>query len=113
MSDIGQSAHTAALAHHPQRTRRIGQRARVSWSVWAQAGPQRMRLHTVDVSARGAKLRPRGAFRIGTAIELEFIKPDGRHLHVSGVVWRVDPDGMAVLFLGTVPQGFAPLAQRS
>jgi hypothetical protein len=32
---------------------------------------------------------------------------------VSGVVWRVDPDGMAVLFLGTVPHGFAPLAQRS
>ena len=113
MSNVDRSAHTAALAPHPQRTRRTNPRARVSWSVWAQAGSQRMRLHTVDVSARGAKLRPRGAFRIGMAIELEFIKPDGRHLHVSGVVWRADPDGMAVLFLGTVPQGFATLAQRS
>ena len=72
-----------------------------------------MRLHTVNVSARGAKLRPRGLFRVGTAIELDFIKPDDRHLHVSGVVWRVDPDGMAVLFLGTVPQGFDTLTQRS
>ena len=39
-----------------------------------------MRLHTVNVSARGAKLRPRGLFRVGTAIELEFIERGDRIL---------------------------------
>jgi hypothetical protein len=67
---------------------------------------QRMRFHTVDVSPRGAKLRPRGVFPIGAAIELEFIKPDGRRVHASALVWRADSDGFAVLFVGAVPTGF-------
>ncbi len=74
--------------------------------VWGLVGQQRTRFHAVDVSPRGAKLRPRGLFPVGTPIQLDFIKPDGQHLHVSGVVWRIDSDGMAVLFLGTVPTDF-------
>jgi hypothetical protein len=94
-------------------TRRISPRVGVSWTAWARHGQQRMRFHTVDVSPRGAKLRPRGPFQAGTSLQLEFIKPDGRRLHVSGVVWRVDADGMAVLFLGTIPQGFQDLGFRA
>jgi hypothetical protein len=71
-----------------QRTRRTNQRARVSWTVWAQQGRHRMRFHTIDVSSRGAKLRPRGSLTVGTAIHLEFIKPSGSRLRVSGIVWR-------------------------
>jgi len=88
------------------RTRRSSQRARVAWTAWVRAGQERLRFHAVDVGPRGAKLRPRAAFPVGAAIELEFIKPDGRRLHVSGVVWRADSDGWAVLFLGSVPTGF-------
>jgi hypothetical protein len=72
-----------------------------------------MRFHTVDVSARGAKLRPRGSYRIGTSLKLEFITSDGERLHVLGVVWRIDSDGIAVLFLGTIPAGFDALGQQS
>jgi hypothetical protein len=65
------------LTNTHQRTRRFSPRARVSWTVWAHHGQQRMRFHTVDVSPRGAKLRPKGPFRVGTALQLEFITPEG------------------------------------
>jgi hypothetical protein len=95
------------------RTRRSSPRVRVSWTVWVQIGGRRLRCHTVDVSARGAKIRPRGLFQVGTALELEFIKPDGRRLHVSGVAWRAEADALVVLFLGTIPQGFTDLSHRA
>ncbi len=94
------------------RTRRFTERSRVQWTVWARLGQQRMRFHTVDVSSRGAKLRPRGGFAVGSAVQLEFITSDGRRLPVSAVVWRADADGVAVMFLGTVPQGLASLGHR-
>jgi hypothetical protein len=113
MSGFDRYAVTGEMAGVAPRTRRFSPRASVSWTVWAKAGPQRMRFHTVDVSPRGAKLRPRGLFLVGTALQLEFIKPDGRRLHVSGVVWRADADGIAVLFLGTIPPGFGEFGNRS
>lgn len=94
------------------QTRRMSQRTRVRWTVWVQCGSRRLRCHTVDVSAGGAKIRPRGLFQVGMSLELEFIKPDGRHLHVSGVAWRAEPDALVVLFLGSIPQGFTDLSHR-
>src|SRR5260370_4559619 len=88
------------------RSRPFGERAGVSWTVWVQAGQQRMRCHTVDVSARGAKLRPRGLFPVGTPLQMEFIKPDCQRLRVSGGVWRSEADAMAVMFRRTSPQRF-------
>ena len=93
---------------HP-RTRRFTARANPSWTVWARIGQQRMRFHTVDVSERGAKLRPRGPFPVGAALHLEFIKPAGQRLRVSGIVWRAETDGIAVLFLGAIPKSFNAL----
>jgi hypothetical protein len=100
------------LAAGPSRTRRASPRAHVSWTAWVRGGQERKRFHTVDVSPRGAKLRPRGAYAIGAAVDLEFITPDARRLRVSGVVWRADADGWAVLFLGTVPSGFDQSGHR-
>lgn len=95
-----------------QFPRRISARVGVAWTAWARAGHQRIRFHTVDVSARGAKLRPKGPFPTGTPLQLEFIKPDGQRLQVSGVVWRADADGVAILFLGTIPKGLQGLGHR-
>ena len=90
------------------RTRRRHPRAGgVSWTVWIRSGEQRLRHHTVDISPDGAKLRPRGALQPGTPVELLMNPPDARPVRVSGVVWRVDSDGMAVLFLGGIPAGLA------
>lgn len=96
-----------------QRTRRASPRAGVSWTAWVRGGQERKRFHTVNVSSRGAKLRPRGPYAVGAAVELEFITPDARRLQVSGVVWRADSDGWAVLFLGTVPTGFDQPVRRA
>lgn len=68
-----------------------------------KAGTRRLRCHTVDVSPNGAKLRPRGEIQPGTVVELLLHRPDGYRLRTSGIVWRLDADGMAVLFLRTIP----------
>jgi hypothetical protein len=112
MPDLDRYGHMDTVAGASQQTRRASKRARVSWTAWVRSGQERKRFHTVDVSSRGAKLRPRGPFPVGAAIELEFVTPDGRRLHASGVVWRADLDGWAVLFLGTVPTGFDPSGHR-
>ena len=87
--------------HH--RSRRRQPRAGVSWTVWIKSGSHRVRHHTVDLSAQGAKLRPRGTLQPGTPVELHMVPPEGRALQVSGVVWRVDSDGFVVLFLASLP----------
>lgn len=96
---------TPTATQHSRRTRRTHARANVSWTVWARVRGQRVRFHTVDVSARGAKLRPRSDLQAGTSLTLQFVKPNGRPVRVAAMVWRVDTDGLGVFFLGTAPQG--------
>src|SRR5258708_8639102 len=85
------------------RTRRSSQRARVAWTAWVRAGQERLRFHAVDVGPRGAKLRPRAAFPVGAAIELEFIQPDGRRLHLSALASPPAPARCAVPSLRPPP----------
>ena len=75
----------------------------MSWTVWIESGAHRVRHHTVDLSAHGAKLRPRGTLQPGTPVQLHMVPPEGQALQVSGVVWRVDSDGFVVLFLASLP----------
>jgi hypothetical protein len=86
-----------------QRSRRVHSRAGVSWTAWVTSGSRRVRCHTVDLSANGAKLRPRGEMQPGTPVEVQFHPPEGSPVHVSAVVWRVDPDAMALFFLKSIP----------
>lgn len=86
-----------------QRSRRVQSRADVSWTAWVQSGSRRLRCHTVDLSANGAKLRPRGEMQPGTPVEVALHPPEGQPVHVSAVVWRVDSDAMALLFLKSIP----------
>ena len=90
-----------AVPGQHQRTRRINRRANVSWTVFARVRGQRLRFHTVDVSARGAKLRPRSDLQAGTSLTLQFVKPNGRPVRMAAMVWRVDADGLGVFFLGS------------
>jgi hypothetical protein len=86
-----------------QRSRRVHSRAGVSWTAWVMAGSRRLRCHTVDLSANGVKLRPRGEMQPGTPVEVQLHPPSGNPVSVSAVVWRVDPDSMALLFLKSIP----------
>jgi TATA-box binding protein (TBP) (component of TFIID and TFIIIB) len=38
----------------------------------------------------------------GTPVELQLHPPEGKPVQVSAVVWRVDPDSMALLFLKSI-----------
>lgn len=86
-----------------QRSRRFHSRTGVSWTAWVRSGTERLRCHTVDLSPHGAKLKPRGEIEPGTAVVVNLYPPDARAFSVSGVVWRVDADSMAVMFLKTIP----------
>jgi PilZ domain-containing protein len=97
------AASTVSSQH--QRTRRTHRRANVSWTVFARVRGQRLRFHTVDVSARGAKFRPKGDLQAGTSLTLQFVKPNGRPVRVAAMVWRVDADGLGVFFLGSTADG--------
>ena len=95
-----------AVPGQHQRTRRINRRANVTWTVFARVRGQRLRFHTVDVSARGAKLRPRvGELQAGQSLTLHFVKPNGKPVRVAAMVWRVDSDGLGVFFLGSESEG--------
>lgn len=94
-----------------QRSRRLHNRKHVSWTAWVKAGNHRLRCHTVDLSANGARLKPRGEIQPGTPIELQLQPPDGHAVDVSAVVWRVDSDSMAVMFLRSIPVQFTATAK--
>ncbi|MGH7400471.1 MAG: PilZ domain-containing protein [Candidatus Rokuibacteriota bacterium] len=89
-----------------QRSRRLHTRKHVAWTAWIKTGNRRLRCHTVDLSANGARLKPRGEIQPGTPIEVQLQPPDGHAVDVSAVVWRVDPDSMAIMFLRDIPVRF-------
>ncbi|HEY7204204.1 MAG TPA: PilZ domain-containing protein [Methylomirabilota bacterium] len=95
-----------------QRSRRHHSRKDVSWTAWVKVGGRRLRCHTVDLSPNGTKLKPRAEMAPGTAVELQLQPPDGQALHVSGLVWRLDTDGMAVMFLRNIPVQFSASGTR-
>jgi hypothetical protein len=92
----------SSLQDQRQRSRRFHSRRPVSWTAWVRDGKQRLRCHTVDVSTNGARLKPRAEILPGTAVQVLLQPPDAPPLNVSAVVWRVDADSMAVMFLRSV-----------
>jgi hypothetical protein len=79
-------------------------RAAVSWPVTVEADDARFDLETVNLSPFGAKLKCKDApFKPGTPAQLRFHPPGGRQVDIQGIVWRVDPDGLAFFFLGGGP----------
>src|SRR5258705_11854370 len=94
-----------AVPGQHQRTRRINRRANVTWTVFARIRGQRLRFHTVDVSARGAKLRPRGELQPGQSLALQFVNPTGKPVRVDSMFCRVDADGDRGYVLGVTTDG--------
>jgi hypothetical protein len=86
------------MATADQQDRRQHFRTRISWPAVIGAGPRRYACQAVDISAHGARIRTKVRLRSGTAVQLEFIPPEGPSIRVGALVWRVDADGLAVLF---------------
>jgi PilZ domain len=81
----------------PRRTRRYP-RFEVSWPVVVEVGRRFYLLQAVDVSGRGARVRPTERLGEGTVARLHFHPPTGPSFDVEAVVWRVDPRGLSFLF---------------
>lgn len=53
---------------------------------------------SVDVSTHGAKVRTNARLKSGTSVQLEVVPPEGPPIRVGALVWRMDTDGLALLF---------------
>jgi len=81
-----------------QRRPRRYPRFTVSWPVVVEAGKRFFLLRAVNVSSRGAKVRPTERLGEGSVAQLHFHPPNGSSLDVETIVWRVDRDGLAFFF---------------
>jgi hypothetical protein len=81
----------------PRPSRRYP-RFNVSWPVVVESGRRFFLLQAVNVSGRGAKVRPTERLGEGSVALLHFHPPTGPSLDVEAIVWRVEPGGLAFLF---------------
>lgn len=70
----------------------------MSWPVLVKVGTNRYLASSVDISTHGAKVRTKARLKSGTTVQLELVPPEGPPLRVGALVWRVDADGLALLF---------------
>lgn len=94
---------------HPRET--------VTWPVVIDDGGAYLRAVTVNVTPLGAKLRVTERLELGAGIRLKIRPGDRPTFETRAIVWRIDPDGVAVLFLGThknqIPVALKPLQPAS
>jgi len=81
-----------------QRRPRRYPRFNASWPVVVEAGKRFFLLQAVDVSGRGAKVRPMERLGEGSLAQLHFHPPNGSSFDVEAIVSRVDRDGLAFCF---------------
>jgi PilZ domain len=98
----------------PEQDQRRCPRQRVSWLVSVAAGQRSFQGLTRDVSASGAKILVKERPALGAEISLSFRPPGRRPVATRALVWRVDPDGLACMFVGTQePEFLAAVAPRT
>ncbi len=98
-------------------------RQTVSWLVTVSMGSRQIQGRTRDTSAGGAKILVDERLPLGTPVRLQF-RPAGRSsVETNALVWRVDSDGFACVFVGsqepkfletvTPPRGTVAVARPS
>ena len=86
-------------------------RNKVNWLVVIENGIRGIPAETVNVSPYGAKLKVGDRLELGTEVKLN-IRPPGRLPYdARAIVWRIDRDGVALLFLGVNHQQI-PVASK-
>jgi len=95
----------------------------VSWLVTVSIGSRQLQGRTKDTSAAGAKILVDQRVPLGSQVLLQF-RPAGRvPVETQAIVWRLDGDGFACLFVGSQgprfleavapPQGMVAVARPS
>jgi hypothetical protein len=75
-------------------------RQRVSWLVTVGVGSRLFQGRTRDVSASGAKILVKERPALGTQVSLQFRPPGRPALQTRALVWRLDTEGFACMFVG-------------
>jgi hypothetical protein len=73
-------------------------RTRVAWPILIKVGTTRYLSMSVDLSTHGTKVRTNARLKTGTSVQLEVVPPEGPPIRVGALVWRMDADGLALLF---------------
>jgi hypothetical protein len=76
-------------------------RQQVSWLVTVAAGARQFQGRTKDVSASGAKILLKERPALGVEVGLCFRPPGRRPVETRALVWRLDSEGLACMFVGT------------
>ncbi len=82
----------------PRQDKRQHPRTRVAWPIVVKVGTSRYLSMSVDISTHGAKVRTKARLKTGTTVQLELVPPEGPPLRVGALVWRIETDGLALLF---------------
>ena len=85
----------------PEQDQRRHPRQRVSWLVTVASGSRQYQGRTKDVSASGAKILLKEKPPLGTEVGLCFRPPGRRPVETRALVWRLDGEGLACMFVGT------------
>jgi CheY-like chemotaxis protein len=89
-------------------------RQQVSWLVTVAAGRRSFQGRTKDVSASGAKILLKERPPLGAEVALRFRPPGRRAVETRAIVWRLDAEGLACMFVGTQgPEFLAAVTARS
>jgi len=89
-------------------------RQQVSWHVTVAAGSRSFQGRTKDVSASGAKILLKERPPLGAEVALRFRPPGRRSIETRAIVWRLDAEGLACMFVGTQgPEFLAAVTPRS
>ncbi|HSE02733.1 MAG TPA: PilZ domain-containing protein, partial [Methylomirabilota bacterium] len=90
----------------PEPDARRCARQRVSWLVTVAAGPRQFQGRTRDISASGAKILLKERPPLGAEVGLRFRPPGRRPVETRALVWRLDSEGLACMFVGTQTSEF-------
>jgi hypothetical protein len=90
----------------PEQEQRRCPRQQVSWLVTVAAGPRKLHGRTKDISASGAKILLKERPPLGTEIGLCFRPPGRRPVETRALVWRLDTEGLACMFVGSQTADF-------
>jgi CheY-like chemotaxis protein len=93
--------HDSGRTIEPEQEQRRCPRQRVSWLVTVAAGAREYQGRTKDVSASGAKILLKERPPLGTEVGLRFRPPGRRPVETRALVWRLDGEGLACMFVGT------------
>ena len=85
----------------PEQDARRCPRQQVSWLVTVAAGARQFQGRTKDVSASGAKILLKERPALGAEVGLCFRPPGRRPVETRALVWRLDTEGLACMFVGT------------